>query len=281
MIGQIVKAHSSNFIVEVDNKLYDCSARGVIKHNKQNIVCGDFVDFSDGVINKVLDRKNMFIRPSVANIDTVVIVIAPQPKPDFYLIDKLVINAVKEGCEIIFAINKTDISKELFDRIKEEYKYCSSTFISVSATENQGIDELRNSLKGKLCVLAGQSAVGKTSLINSLFFLNLKTGELSEKILRGKHTTTHSEMHIFGDIRLIDSPGFAVIDADVDLTVLPECYPEYFNLQSGCKFRGCSHISEPDCKVKQAVKDGLLSKDRYDRYVEIYKEMLQRREIYD
>lgn len=281
MIGQVVKSHSSNFIVNKDGKLYDCSARGLLKRNKSSILCGDFVEFDNGVINKILDRKNSFIRPSVANIDTVVIVIASEPKPDFYLIDKLTINAIKEDCEIIFVINKTDITDELYNKICDEYKHCSNKFIKVSAKDNIGIDELRKELNGKLCVLAGQSAVGKTSLINSLFFLNLKTGELSEKIQRGKHTTTSSEMHVFGDIKIIDSPGFAVIDADVDLTVLPECYPEYFDLQSGCKFRGCAHISEPDCKVKQAVKEGKLSIDRYNRYVEIYKEVLERREIYD
>ena len=280
MVGQVVKAHSSNFIVANGSELYDLSARGLIKRNKTGILCGDFVDFSDGVINKVLDRKNSFIRPSVANIDTVVIVIAPAPKPDFYLIDKLVINAIKEDCEIVFAVNKTDLDDSLFNKIKDEYKFCSTKFVKVCTKDSTGIDELRNLLKGKLCVLAGQSAVGKTSLINSLFFLNLKTGELSEKISRGKHTTTHSEMHVFGDIKIIDSPGFAVIDADVDLAVLPECYPEYFALQSGCKFRGCAHISEPECKIKEAVKEGKLSQDRYNRYVEIYKDLLQRREIY-
>ena len=231
-------------------------------------------------VEKILERKNSFIRPSVANIDTVVIVVAPQPKPDFYLIDKLTINAIKEDCEIIFVVNKSDIDNGIYKKIKKEYKHCSKKFIEVSTKDNTGIDELRNELKGKLCVLAGQSAVGKTSIINSLFFLNLKTGELSEKIQRGKHTTTSSQMHVFGDIKIIDSPGFAVIDADVDLSVLPECYPEYFELQSGCKFRGCAHISEPECKVKEAVNNGTLSIDRYNRYVEIYKELLERREIY-
>lgn len=281
MIGQVVKAHSSNFIVDAKGVKYDCKARGLLKLNKFNIVCGDFVEFSNGVIEKVLPRKNVFIRPSVANIDTVVIVVSPEPKPDLYLVDKLCINAIKEDCEIIFVVNKTDISDDLYEFITNEYKFCTDKFYKISAKEKEGIDELRDQLKGKLCVLSGQSAVGKTTLVNALFNLNLKTGDLSEKILRGKHTTTHSELHVFKGVKLIDSPGFAVIDADVILDVLPECYPEYFERSPSCKFRGCTHVNEPDCAVKKAVLSGELSKTRYDRYVEIFTELRNRREIYD
>ena len=280
MIGQVVKAHSSNFIVSSMGKKYDCTARGLVKKNNGVIVCGDFVDFDGKVIGKVFPRKNLFIRPSVSNIDTIVIVVSPEPKPDFYLIDKLCINAIKENCEIVFIVNKTDIDDGLFDKIKEEYKSCADKFFRISAKEKTGIDEIKAGLKGKLCVLSGQSAVGKTTLINALFGLDLKTGELSEKILRGKHTTTHSEMHDYDGVKIIDSPGFAVIDADVKLDILPECYPEYFELSTACKFRGCTHVSEPDCKVKESVEKGLLSKERYDRYVEIFSELKNRREIY-
>ena len=136
-------------------------------------------------------------------------------------------------------------------------------------------------LSDKLAVLAGQSAVGKTSIVNAMFGLDLKTGELSEKIVRGKHTTTRSEIFEVEDVKIIDSPGFAVIDADVDVKLLPECYNEYFNVSSMCKFRGCTHISEPECKVKELVQSGKLSKQRYERYVEIYNELSTRRTIYE
>ena len=133
----------------------------------------------------------------------------------------------------------------------------------------------------KLTVLAGHSAVGKTSIINSVFGLNQKVGELSDKILRGKHTTTRSEIFECEKVRLVDSPGFAVIDAMVSAEELPDCYDEYFTVSPECKYRGCSHVNEPDCKVKELVKSGVLSKDRYGRYVEIYKELLERRNIYE
>ena len=281
MIGQVVKAHSSHFTVYSCGKTEKCTARGLIKHNNANIVCGDLVEFGNGVIQKVLPRKNFFVRPSASNIDAVVIVISPEPKPDFYLVDKLCINAIKEDCEIFFVINKTDISDDLFQFVKSEYQYCSDNFYKISAKDNIGISSVKDALKNKLCILAGQSAVGKTSLINAMFGVSAKTGDLSEKIMRGKHTTTHSELYMMDDISIIDSPGFAAIDADVTLDVLPECYPEYFRLSPDCKFRGCSHINEPDCRVKDTVERGKLSKSRYDRYTEIYKELSQRRKIYE
>lgn len=281
MKGQVVKAHSSHFVVDIDGKIVNCTARGLIKHNKNVIVCGDFVEVNGGVIEKILPRKNYFIRPNVSNVDTVVIVVSPEPKPDYYLIDKLCINAIKENCEIIFAINKTDVNSELYDFIKSEYRFCSDKFYRISTKENTGVEELKCAIKNKLCVLSGQSAVGKTSIVNSMFGLNLRTNELSEKILRGKHTTTYSELHDYDGVKLIDSPGFAVIDADVDLDVLPECYPEYFELSAQCKYRGCTHVNEPDCMVKVAVGLGKLSLTRYNRYVNIYQEQLNRRKSYD
>ena len=129
--------------------------------------------------------------------------------------------------------------------------------------------------------MAGQSAAGKTSIVNSAFGLDLKTGEVSEKIARGRHTTTRSEIFEIDDIKIIDSPGFAVIDAMVDLLDLPKCYPEYVEVEYLCKFRGCSHVSEPDCRVKELVNLGVLSKKRYERYIEIYDEVSKRRIIYE
>ena len=153
--------------------------------------------------------------------------------------------------------------------------------MEISAKSGEGVDDLKEKLKGRLAVLAGQSAAGKTSIINSMFGLELKTGELSEKIQRGKHTTTRSEIFEFGEYKIVDSPGFAVIEAMVNIDELPECYPDYFEVASECKFRGCSHISEPDCKVKELVNSGKFSEDRYRRYVEIYNEISKRREVYE
>lgn len=281
MLGQVYKVHTDSYSVKCGEKIIKCGARGVLKLKRHDICVGDFVDVNNDVICTVLNRKNKFIRPNVSNIDLIVAVVSSQPKPDFYLLDKLLLNAVKEDVEFLIVVNKSDIDQDVFEYIVSEYSNLGIDIICVSAKTLDGVDALKEKLANKLTVLAGQSAVGKTSLVNSLFGLNLKVGELSDKILRGKHTTTRSEIFEHGTIKLIDSPGFAVIDAMVDIDELPDCYPEYFKVSNQCKFRGCSHINEPDCMVKKLVNDGVLSKERYNRYKEIYEEISKRRNFYE
>ncbi len=276
--GQVYKAHSNSYYVMSDGKLNKCGARGLLKIKSDGICVGDYVEFDKGVITNIYPRKNRFIRPSVSNIDVIVAVISPEPKPDLLLVDKLLISAEKENVDRVVVVNKTDVNDNLIDDIKNEYKNLSLDVLCVSAKTGEGIEELKKRIENKVAVLAGQSAVGKTSIINSIFGLELKTGELSEKILRGKHTTTRSEIFEYSDYKIIDSPGFAVIEADVSLDVLPECYPEYFEVSCGCKFRGCSHVNEPDCKVKEMVNKGVFSSNRYKRYLEIYEEISKRRD---
>lgn len=280
-IGQIYKAHSDSYTVNIDKNSLNCGARGVLKIKSDGFSVGDYVKVDKKTIVEVLPRKNRFIRPNVSNVDLVVAVFAPEPKPDLYLLDKLYINAVKENVDLIIVVNKQDVGDQVLELIRNEYKDLGIEILSVSSKTGVGILELKEKLKGKLSVLAGQSAAGKTSIVNAMFGLNLKTGELSEKILRGKHTTTRSEIFEQDDIKLIDSPGFAVLDADVEVDEIIECYPEYFEVSKYCKFRGCTHISEPDCKVKELVNSGQFSKERYVRYVEIYNDIAKRRKIYE
>ncbi len=281
MIGQVYKAHSDKYLVKSGNETYNLRARGVLKLKSDGISVGDYVEFDKNSIIKVLERKSHFIRPNVSNVDLIVAVLSPEPKPDYYLIDKLLISAIKENVEFVLVVNKTDIDDTLINQIKKEYLKLNLNVVPVCAKTGQGIEELKARLSGKFAVFAGQSAVGKTSLINTLFNLNLKTGDLSEKISRGKHTTTRSEIFEVGDVKVIDSPGFAVIDAFVTAEELCEYYPDYFENSSECKFRGCKHVSEPQCKVKEMVESGELSLGRYQRYIEIYNELLKRREIYE
>lgn len=279
--GQVYSVHTNKYHVKTDNGMVECNARGLIKFKRDDIVVGDFVEIDGTAISQVLERKNRFIRPNVCNIDLIVAVICPQPKPDLYLIDKLLVNAVKEGVEVVLVANKSDIIDTEFDKIFAEYNKLGIKTLSISCAKGDNISELKQLLSNKLSVLAGQSAVGKTSIINAMFSLNLKTGELSDKIERGKHTTTRSTIFEHEGIRLIDSPGFAVIDAAVKANQLQDFYPEYANVAIKCKFRGCVHISEPDCMVKQLIESGVLSKERYQRYVEIYKELQNRRIKYE
>ena len=180
------------------------------------------------------------------------------------------------GLEIIFAVNKADVSDKLFAEIKKTYEHIPAKFFSLSAETCTGLSEFSKHLVNKLVLFAGQSAVGKTSLVNSLFGLNLRTGVLSEKTNRGKHTTTYSEIHTVFDTAVIDTPGFAVIDAEVKSDELALWYPEYFERLQDCKFRGCNHADEPDCAVKRDVENGVLSKERYERYLQIRNELIEK-----
>ncbi len=280
-IGQVYKVHSNKFFVMCDEGLVKCDARGLLKIKSDGILVGDFVEMENNTILNVYARKNRLIRPSVANVDLIIAVLSPQPKPDFYLIDKLLINSIKENIDFFIVLNKSDIESSIYQDVVEEYSNLGIKILNVSSRNKEGINVLKELLKGKLSVFAGQSAVGKTSITNAMFNLDLKTGEVSEKIERGKHTTTRSEIFEYEGIKVIDSPGFAAIDADVAITDLPECYPEYFQVSNECKFRGCSHINEPNCKVKELVNNGVFSKKRYERYIEIYNEIKNRRTIYE
>lgn len=281
MIGQIYKIHANAYYVftEEDAKLKKYSARGLLKLKKQDLVVGDYVEVKEDVITRVLTRKNLFIRPSVANVDMIACVISVVPEPDLLLVDKLLINAEISEIEKIIVINKTeleDVKGGLIDKIKEQYAKSNVEIFAVSAKDGAGIDKLKEKINGKLCVFAGQSAVGKTSLVNNILGLNLRTGDVSEKICRGKHTTTYSQIYEGNGLKIIDSPGFAVLDAFITPEDLRNCYSEFLELQKDCRFRMCSHISEPDCAVRNAVNDKKISKERYERYVNIYNELKEK-----
>ena len=280
-IGQVYRVHSNKYFVKIGDELIRCGARGLLKLNNNEILVGDFVEVDKDTIVSVKDRTSRFIRPNVSNVDNVVAVVSPKPKPDYYLLDKLYINAVKEGVDFYIVVNKSDIESDVYQEILSAYSNLDIKFLQVCAKSGQGIDELKQILQNKLSVLAGQSAVGKSSIINAMFGFELKVGDLSQKIERGRHTTTRSEIFEVDDIKIIDSPGFATIDANVSAKEIPLFYPEYVDASSECKFRGCTHISEPHCRVKELVESGVLSKERYNRYIEIYNELQNRRVIYE
>lgn len=276
MTGQIISLHTDDYLVKSEEKIYRLSARGKLKGSA--VLVGDYVDFSEGAITNVHERKNRFIRPSIANVDVVVAVLSPVPEPDFLMIDKLVASAVMEEVPIIFCVNKADLGDKVYKQVLENYKSLGKIHF-VSTETKAGIEELKESLRGKFAVLAGQSAVGKSSLVNALFGTQIKTGQVSE-IGRGKHTTTSSQIYEFDDIRLTDTPGFAVLEAMVSADELKFCYPEFNIVLGECKFRGCSHTNEPDCKIKELVSQGEICKDRYDRYVQIYNEIKNKKRYY-
>ncbi|MGI6701513.1 MAG: ribosome small subunit-dependent GTPase A [Christensenellales bacterium] len=274
--GRVIKAVGGRFRVLSESE-YDCLSRGILRL-KGGILVGDIVDVrtndNSNVIEKVYPRKNSLVRPPVANIDTVLITIAPVPRPDFILVDKLIINSRKEGIEPVIVYNKTDISdNELVDNIRAMYDNIVKT-LYISAETGEGIDALREEINGKFACFAGQSAVGKTTIINAVTGRELETGELS-RIERGRHTTRHIELfNVGGDTVIADTCGFSSLEnVDISPVQLPMYYNEYARLASYCRFIGCRHITEPECAVKEAVDAGTLNRERYNRYLTIYEEI--------
>lgn len=227
---------------------------------------------------EILPRKNLMVRPPVANVDQLLIVVsAGVPEPDWLLLDRLIIAAKRMGITPVPVLNKIDdASAAIAQTFAVEYRAFDT--LSVSAVSKEGLDRLRERMRGKVTCFAGQSAVGKSSLLNALIpDLDLETGDLSRKTDRGRHTTRHAELWPFEGGAVLDTPGFSMFETDcLEQDELDACYPEFANA-SPCRFPGCMHISEPDCGVKPLLASGTLSKGRYERYCEIAQEFQYRR----
>jgi len=224
------------------------------------------------------ERKNELIRPYIANVDAVAAVVAPVPEPDWICVEKIILNCLKQNVTPFIILNKADlIDEETKKKMLAPYENSFDVF-AVSAKTGEGIKELEEYMEGKLVCLAGQSAVGKSSLINAVFSASLEVGELSKKIARGKNTTRHVEIYDFGNCRIADTCGFSVAEhADVMPEELTMYYGEFTEYRNFCRYDNCTHISEPDCAVKRAVNEGKLNKDRYERYVSLYNEIKESR----
>lgn len=274
---RVIKIHSGKYTVEnSEGEIYVCTARGNLKIKSDGVLTGDFVTTDNRVITGVLPRKNKISRPSVANVDCMAIVVADPPAPDFYLFDKLLSGAVLAGVTAVFVVNKADVSDETAKKIIENYSSAASGIFVVSAESGEGVDKLADYFRGKLTVFTGQSAVGKTSLVNRLFGHNGRVGELSAKTNRGKQTTTVAEIVSGNGAKIVDTAGFTAYDLKLSPEKLKETYPEYAKLSRECYFADCVHVGEPDCAVKNAVASGILSKQRYARYTELYKELKEK-----
>lgn len=279
MQGRIIKIVSNVYTVDTENGVYNCVVRKRIK-NDVKLVVGDIVEVLETcdafVIDDLYDRKNSLIRPYVANVDVAVIVVSPKPKPDFLLVDKVIVNAIDENIEPIIVCNKSDVSK------LDLSEYKNFKVFYTSAKTEDGIKELKNYLSNKTVCLIGQSAVGKSSLINAMANLNLQTGGLAKKTERGKHTTRQTELIKCDDFWVIDTCGFSLLNTiDIEPEELRLYYEEFLSYADECRYHGCTHTTEPDCEIIRRVGVD-IPKDRYERYVEIFKELEEkRRKKYD
>lgn len=272
-------------VLDVDGREHVCRARGRFRKDGITPVVGDSVEFqmdSEGsFITNILPRKNVFIRPAVANVDKLIIVVSlSAPKPDFMLIDKLIISCELSGVKPVLVLNKCDDGDEnSISDIAEQYSPAGYTIITSSAQTGQGIDTIKNEIRGCICCFAGQSAVGKSSLINAIVpELGLETGGLSRKTNRGKHTTRHAELWYVCGGAVLDTPGFSFLDIEnIEPEDLCKYYVEIKGLSIGCRFSECLHKSEPDCAVKPYIGSDKLSRQRYERYLTILDELIEKR----
>lgn len=283
ILGRVINDVGGKFTVVSNDEKFDCFSPKKIKL-KTKVVVGDFVEIqkieNDYVITQICERDNVLIRPRVANISQILIVIAVVPEPDFLLVDKLLIMAKNMGVKTCLCINKNDISNNHFYLdVKSQYSQMADSIVEVSAKQNN-LSNLAQILKNNTTVLCGQSAVGKTSIINGLIpNLLLETGELSQKIDRGKNTTRTTELYsIDRDTFIIDSPGFSLLDiSDIEYDKLKDFYPEFSNLN--CYYSNCTHTTEPEsqCQVKQLITNNQINKNRYFRYVTLFNELKNKR----
>lgn len=279
-------------VLEKDSEsLFTCKVRGI--HRKEGgltPLAGDRVTFKildnkkhEGHIDQILERRNAFTRPPVANIDQLAIVLAvTSPDPDLMLVDKLLITCLSKDIRPLILINKFDLDKaHLVEDLKKIYEGTGFPIIVLSKFFKESYEELRGALRGYTTAFAGQSGVGKSTILNMILDNWLmETGDISDRIQRGKHTTRHVQLfRLDGGGFIVDTPGFSSFSvSDVSHDSLEQYYPEFEECIGLCRFKGCSHTTEPDCAVSQLVHQGKLNEERYKRYIEIYREL---KEVYD
>ena len=240
----------------------------------------------DGWVEEILPRRSQCLRPPVANVTLLCIVISPSPAPDWLLVDKLLIFARKQELRPLLILNKLDLpgAEDILAEAREAYRGAEAELLTVSALDAEGLNPLRHRLQGEMCCFSGQSGVGKSTLLNALFGLNQETGAISRKIQRGKNTTRHAELFTFGDIQVIDTPGFSLLEMDevFDPVLLKDYYPEFAPYLGSCRFSPCYHGREPGCAVTAAAKDGKIDEKRLARYRQLLEDCRQAwRERYD
>lgn len=281
-----MKALSGFYYVDLAGETVTCRGRGKLRHQKVSPLVGDRVEVTlsedgTGAVEAVLPRRNQFKRPAVANIDQLVILCANvNPVSDPYLVDRVCAAAEGKGCQVVIAINKCDLDPG--DDLAKTYTAAGFPVVRLSAATGMGMDDLRALLQGKVSAFTGNSGVGKSSVLNALEpSFALETGEVSDKLGRGRHTTRHVELFRVGSALVADTPGFSSLEADnmalPDKERLAESFREFRPYLDRCRFVGCSHTKEKGCAVLEAVEAGIIPRTRHDSYARLYQEAKERR----
>ncbi len=295
MQGRIIENISNLYKIKVEDKIYEATARGKFKNKEITPVVGDTVQIEiideqkdKAVIEKIDERKTYIKRPKMSNIDQIILVVSSkEPKPDLLLLDKQLAFSEYLNIEPIIVLNKTDLDKkEEFEKIKETYNKIGYKIIKTIAKNDDkenGIEELRKELEGKISAFSGNSGVGKSTLINSIFKNNItEEGEISQRNKRGKNTTTSTKLYeIDKNTYIADTPGFSTFDiSEIKYSDLDKFFREFKDKIDKCEFVGCTHIKEENCGIKKSVQFGEISNERYERFCKIYNELKDKNKIY-
>ena len=284
LTGRIVRSLSGFYDVQTEQGVITCRGRGILRKGTESPLTGDMVEITvekgKGMVEKILPRRNRFIRPAVANIDALVVFAANvNPVAEPFLIDRVAAIAGDREVPVILCVNKCDLDPAV-DLIRI-YRHAGFSVIQASAETGEGVEELRDLIRGKLVAFTGNSGVGKSSMLNCLCpDLALPTGEVSEKLGRGRHTTRHVQLFDLGEGTYVaDTPGFSSFDTDQMEVLLKEnlqyAFPDFAPYLGECQFHDCSHRAEPNCAVRKAVERGDIEKTRYDSYLRLYEKASQ------
>ncbi|MCP3761950.1 ribosome small subunit-dependent GTPase A [Domibacillus sp. A3M-37] len=288
--GKIIKALSGFYYVLDGENIIQCRGRGIFRKRNITPLVGDYVEYEaendkEGYVLSIGERKNDLVRPPVANIDQAVLVFsAMEPAFSTMLLDRFLLLIESKNIEPVICLTKMDLAddQKKLNAFIADYRKIGYTVVETSSETMAGLNSLEDYLTGKTSVFAGQSGVGKSSLLNAIRpDLELKTDEISSSLGRGKHTTRHVELIPAAGGLVADTPGFSSLDFDgIDVEDVSACFPEMAELSSSCKFRGCIHINEPKCAVKQAVEKSEIPSYRYNHYLQFIEEIKERKPRY-
>jgi ribosome biogenesis GTPase len=278
--GTIIKGIGGFYYVRAaDGSVHECRACGRFRKEHILPMIGDDVEIENSSVVEIYPRRSYLTRPPVANIDSLIVVAAAaQPDPNLFLLDKMLVTAEYKEIEPIVCINKTDLKSS--DDLRLIYETAGYRTLCVCAQTGEGTDKLIPILSNKTTAFAGLSGVGKSTILSDITGIGLETGGVSEKIHRGRHTTRHVElMEVHGGGLVFDTPGFSSLEMeDIKVADLWKCFPEMRGFDGLCRFRGCAHVAEPDCAVREAVERGDIAQSRYESYKQIYDILKQRKD---
>lgn len=285
--GKIIRAVGGFYFVWCyeDREVYQCRARGVFRKDSFKPLVGDDCTFRltkaqdvEGYVETIAKRRNQLLRPPVANVDQALVIFAfASPEPNFSLLDRFLIEMRRQQIPAVICFNKNDLADdERRERLSRAYSRSGCRVLTVSVLKEEGLEQIRELMEGKTTVLAGPSGVGKSSLTNYLCpQAGMEVGQVSKRTERGKQTTRHAELFaVGGHTFFFDTPGFSSLELrGIEKEELQAFFPEFEEYEPECRFQGCMHIHEPDCGVKRALEEGLISRERYDSYVQLVEEI--------